>query len=362
MEKMMINVTKTFVPPIEEYQKYVAEILARNWLTNQGPCVAELETRLKQYLGTPYLNFVTNGTIALQLALRTLDILEGEVITTPFSYVATVSSILWERCKPIFVDINPDTFCIDANLIEDAITPRTKAIMGVHVYGYPCDIEAIQAISQKYNLPVIYDGAHAFGCTYHGKSLLSYGTISTCSFHATKLFHTVEGGCVISSDQEKYDKLSLMLRFGHNNDDHIQLGINGKASELHAAMGLCNLKYISEIIAKRKLVSERYDHLLEGSFQRPVVPADFEYNYAYYPILLEDEANLLAVREALNAKQIFPRRYFYPSLNNLPYLPEEQACPISENFATRVLSLPLYTDLSMEDVTLISSVVKEAAA
>jgi dTDP-4-amino-4,6-dideoxygalactose transaminase len=356
----MINVTKTFEPPIEEYLKYVSEIYERNWFTNQGPCVQELETQLKEYLGTPQLNFVGNGTIALQLALRTLDLLAGEIITTPFSYVATVSSILWERCKPVFVDIEPNTFCIDADQIEAAITPQTKGIMGVHVYGYPCNISTIAAISRKYNLPVIYDGAHAFGCKYRGKALLSYGTISTCSFHATKIFHTIEGGCVISHNQEHYDKLSLMLRFGHNNDDHFQLGINGKGSELHAAMGLCNLKYIAEIIAKRKVVSDTYDKLLEGSVQRPVPPVDFEYNYVYHPILLKDEAELLAVREALNAKQIYPRRYFYPSLNTLPYLPDRQAFPVSENIASRVLCLPLYADLSMEDVALISSIVNEA--
>jgi len=356
----MINVTKTFVPPVEEYIKYVSAILESNWLTNQGPYVLELESCLKQYLGTPNLNFVGNGTIALQLALRTLDLLDGEIITTPFSYVATVSSILWERCKPVFVDIESNTFCIDASQIEEAISSKTRAIMGVHVYGYPCDIHAIDEIGKKNNLPVIYDGAHAFGCIYQGKSLLSYGTITTCSFHATKLFHTVEGGCVITHDQNNYDKLSLMLRFGHNNDDHIRLGINGKNSELHAAMGLCNLKYITDIIAKRKAISCRYDQLLGGTVQLPISPAELEYNYAYYPILLKDESSLLAVKEALNSRQICPRRYFYPSLNRLPYLIEKQSCPVSENIASRVLCLPLYADLSIEDVELISSIVNEA--
>ena len=356
----MINVTKPFLPPSEEYIKYVSDILERGWLTNQGPYVLELEARLKQYLGTPSLNFVSNGTIALQLALRALDILDGEIITTPFSYVATVSSILWERCKPVFVDIASDTFCIDASKIEAAITPNTRAIMGVHVYGYPCDVQTIDAIAQKHNLPVIYDGAQAFASNYLGKSLLSYGTIATCSFHATKLFHTIEGGCVITHNQENYDKVSLMLRFGHNNDDHIQLGINAKSSELHAAMGLCNLKYVPDILARRKAISEAYDQHLAGAVCRPVSPAGLEYNYAYYPILLDNEAALLSVREALNKKQIYPRRYFYPSLNLLPYLPKKQACPVSENIASRVLSLPLYADLSIVNVELISSIVKEA--
>lgn len=356
----MINVTKSFLPPTEEYLKYVSDIFERGWLTNQGPYVVELEEKLKQYLGTPYLNFVSNGTIALQLAIRTLDILEGEIITTPFSYVATVSSILWERCKPVFVDISPDTFCMDSRKIEASITPNTKAIMGVHVYGYPCDIQSIGAIAQKHHLPVIYDGAQAFASNYHGKSLLSYGTISICSFHATKLFHTIEGGCVITQSKEDYDKVSLMLRFGHNNDDHIQLGINGKNSELHAAMGLCNLKYVPEIIAKRKAISEAYDQFLAGVVQRPIPPDGLEYNYAYYPVFLKDEAALISVRDVLNKKQIFPRRYFYPSLNVLPYLPDYQPCPISEDVASRVLCLPLYSDLSLENVEVVSSIVKDA--
>lgn len=355
----MINVTKSFLPPTEEYMKYVSDIFERGWLTNQGPYVAELEEKLKQYLGTPFLNFVSNGTIALQLAIRTLDILEGEIVTTPFSYVATVSSILWERCKPVFVDISPDTFCMDPGKIEAAITPSTRAIMGVHVYGYPCDTDTIDDIAKKHNLPVIYDGAQAFASDYLGKSLLSYGTISICSFHATKLFHTIEGGCVITQSKEDYDKVSLMLRFGHNNDDHIQLGINGKNSELHAAMGLCNLKYVPDILAKRKAISEAYDQFLAGVVQRPIPPEGLKYNYAYYPVFLKDEAALISVRDALNKKQIFPRRYFYPSLNLLPYLPDYQPCPISEDVASRVLCLPLYSDLSTENVKLVSSIVKD---
>jgi len=357
---MKINVTKSFVPPAVEYMEYVSKILESGCLTNQGPYVVELEQRLKDTLGTPYLKLVTNGTIALQLAIRALDILDGEIITTPFSYVATVSSILWERCTPVFVDIESNTFCIDPAKIEAAITPKTKAIMPVHVYGYPCDVVAIERIAQKHGLPVLYDAAQAFASNYLGKSLLSFGTISTCSFHATKLFHTIEGGCVISHDKQTYEKISLMLRFGHNNDDHIQLGINGKNSELHAAMGLCNLKYVPEIISKRKAVSAAYDRYLKGKVQRPELPAQLEYNYAYYPILLEDEAALLLVREKLNAQQIYPRRYFFPSLNLLPYLSKKQACPVSENIASRVLSLPLYPDLSMGNVELNSSLVKEA--
>jgi dTDP-4-amino-4,6-dideoxygalactose transaminase len=354
----MIYVTKPFLPPDNEYMEYVSEIMVRGWLTNQGPNVLELESQLKRIINTPFINFVSNGTVAIQLGLRTVDILEGEIITTPFSYVATVSSILWERCTPVFVDIEPNTYCIDAGKIEAAITARTRAVMGVHVFGYPCDVQAIELIAKMHSLKVIYDGAHAFAVNYLGKPLLDYGDIATCSFHATKLFHTIEGGCVITHNQRDYDNLSLMMRFGHNNDTHIQLGINAKNSELHAAMGLCNLKYVPEIINKRRVICEHYDRALKDIVERPRPPCGLEYNYAYYPILLKNEACLLEVVEALKRDEIYPRRYFFPSLNLLPYLKSTSNCPISENIASRILCLPLYFDLPIEDVERISSIVK----
>lgn len=345
----MINVTKTFLPPIEEYNKYISQIWQSSYLTNQGPLLRELEAKLSVFLGVENFHYLTNGTIALQIALKALDITEGEIITTPFSYVATTSSILWERCKPVFVDIEPNNFTIDADKIEQAITPATKAIMPVHVFGYACNIEKIEQIAQKHNLKVIYDAAHAFASTYKGKSLLDYGDISTCSFHATKLFHTVEGGACIVKDKAISDKLELIKRFGHLGDDHFCLGINAKQSEFHAAMGLANLPYIDDIVASRKKVSDLYDNLFQGKLQRPKQQADLAYNYAYYPVVFENEAQLLKIFETLNSQGIFPRRYFYPSLNNLSYVKGE-SCPISEDISLRIACLPLYTDLEKSAV------------
>ena len=223
-----IYVTRSYMPPISEYQRYVNKIFKSKQLTNQGCLLKELEQTLSNHLNVNHFHYVTNGTIALQLALKVLGIENCEVITTPFSYVATVSSILWQNCKPVFVDIEPDNFTIDVNKIEEKITQNTKAIMPVHVFGYACDVDKIQELANKYNLKVIYDAAHAFDSMYNGISLLNYGDISTCSFHATKLFHTIEGGACIVKDKEISEKLELMKRFGHNGDEHLCLGINAK--------------------------------------------------------------------------------------------------------------------------------------
>lgn len=353
-----IFVTKSFMPPKEEYFDYINKIYENGVLTNQGPLLKELEAKLSSFLGVENLQFITNGTIALQLALNALDIEDGEIITTPFSYVATTSSILWERCKPVFVDIEPDNFMIDTDKIEAAITPNTRAIMPVHVFGYACDVDKIQTIANKYNLKVIYDGAHAFGTKYKGTSLLNYGDISTLSFHATKLFHTIEGGACVVKDSLVNEKLNLAKRFGHTGDTHIQLGINGKQSEFNAAMGLANFTHISDIMDKRRRISELYDKELNGLVQRPKKQDNLEYNYAYYPVVFKSENELLKVFEALNKEEIYPRRYFYPSLNTLPYLKEYKACPISEDICSRIACLPLYPDLKEEDVLRICGVIK----
>lgn len=352
----MINVTKTFLPPIEEYQKYISQIWQSSYLTNQGPLLKELEAKLSAFLGVENFHYVTNGTIALQVALKALDIKEGEIITTPFSYVATTSSILWERCKPVFVDIEPNNFTIDADKIEQAITPATKAIMPVHVFGYACDVEKIEKIAQKYNLKVIYDAAHAFASDYKGKSLLSFGDISTCSFHATKLFHTGEGGACIIKDKAISDKLELIKRFGHFGDEHICLGINAKQSEFHAALGLSVLPYISGLITQRKRTSDLYDSLLRDKLQRPNPQEGLRYNYSYYPVVFENEEHLLKAFAALGKENIYPRRYFYPSLNNLPYIMGEN-CPISEDISSRIACLPLYAGLEDDIVEKVANVV-----
>ena len=355
-----IFVTKSFLPPLEEYSAYVAKIFENGQLTNQGPLVGELEKKLSAYLGVEHFQFVTNGTVAIQIALKALGIEDGEVITTPFSYVATTSSILWERCKPVFVDIEPDNFTIDVNKIEEKITPKTRAIMPVHVFGYACDVEGIQKIADKYNLKVIYDAAHAFASVYKGRSLVSYGDISTCSFHATKLYHTIEGGACIIKDKAVSEKLNLIKRFGHNADEHIRLGINAKQSEFNAAMGLPNFPYLSQIIDKRKILSNLYDKLLSGYVKRPKQQENLLYNYAYYPVVFKDENQLLKVFKTLNEHNIFPRRYFYPSLNKLPYLDDYEACPISEDISSRIACLPLYVDLKESEAERICALIIES--
>jgi dTDP-4-amino-4,6-dideoxygalactose transaminase len=345
-----INVTEAFLPPYEEFEKYLKDLWQSHNLTNQGPLLHKLESQLEEYLGLSNLHVMTNGTIALQVALQALGITEGEVITTPFSYVATVSSILWQRCTPVFVDIEPDTYCIDASKIEAAITPRTKAIMAVHVFGNPCDVDKIEAIASTHKLKVIYDGAHAFGVEYKGKSLLEYGDITMCSFHATKLFHTIEGGCLVVKDKNVSDRVELIKRFGHTGNDHYMLGINAKASEFQAAMGLSILPYVDQIIEKRQVVSEHYNKLLSNKLRRLVTQEDVKPNYSYYPVLLESEDQLLSKLDDFNSINVYPRRYFYPSLNRLPYIENHQNCPVSEDIANRILCLPLYSDLASEDI------------
>ena len=353
-----INVTKPYLPPKSEYQQQVSEIFDNCILTNQGPKVQELESTLKKYLQAENFHYVTNGTIALQLALKALAIEDGEIITTPFSYVATTSSILWERCKPVFVDIEADNFTIDADKIEAAITPRTKAIMAVHVFGYACAIEKIQEIAARHKLKVIYDAAHSFGSRYKGQALSCYGDISTLSFHATKLFHTIEGGACIVKEKGVSERLEMIKRFGHQGDDYYCLGINAKQDEFNAAMGLAIFPHLAEIIEKRKRLSDLYDDLLRGLVSRPKKQEDLEYNYAYYPVLFKSEDELLQVFDKLNAEEIFPRRYFYPSLNNLPYLQEKQICPVSEDISRRIACLPFYPGLSETSIQKITYIIR----
>lgn len=352
----MINVTKTFLPDFDEYTSILKRAWDKGWITNNGELVLELEEKLKKYLGVKEFLFCANGTIVLQMALKVFNITK-EVITTPFSYVATTNAILWQGCTPVFVDIDPKTFCINADKIEEAITINTHAILATHVYGLPCDVEKIEAIAAKYHLKVIYDGAHAFGCEYKGRSLLSYGDISTCSFHATKIFHTVEGGCIISDNKTVAQQLFLFRQFGHIYDDYLSVGINGKNSEFHAAMGLCVLPKIDFIIEEQKKITECYNDKLSGLVSKPVIPPYLKYNYSYYPILLENEEKLLKVQLALKEKDIFPRRYFFPSLNTLQYI-EYKEMPVSEFVAKRVMCLPLYVGLNKESVTQICGIIK----
>lgn len=352
----MIPVTKPFLPPREEYNHYLDGIWQRNWLTNSGPLVNELELQLKEYLGLDHLLFLGNGTIALQIAIKALG-LKGEIITTPFSYVATTSSIVWEGCKPVFVDIDPETWNIDHRKIEAAITSETTGILATHVYGNPCNIEAIEDIAQKFNLKVIYDAAHAFGVTYKGRSIFTYGDISTTSFHATKLFHTIEGGAVFTKDPNLLKRMSQMRNFGHSSFVEFgEVGINGKNSEFHAAMGLVNLQYIKEIISKRKLIYSRYQKVLNPlRVNTPKLLSPEGHNYAYYPVLFEDETTLQKAMVALESNNVFTRRYFYPALSSLNYV-SDFTLPVVEDIAKRVLCLPVYHQLSVEEIDFIARI------
>ncbi|RDC55822.1 DegT/DnrJ/EryC1/StrS family aminotransferase [Pedobacter chinensis] len=344
----MINVTKTFLPPFEEYTTQLKRAWDKAWITNNGELAHELEELLKKYLNLDHLLYAANGTIVLQLALKALEI-TGEVITTPFSYVATTTALLWENCTPVFVDINDRNFCIDENKIEAAITPKTQAILATHVYGHPCNIAAIEKIASKHRLKVIYDAAHAFGTQYNGNSVFNYGDVSTCSFHATKVFHTGEGGCMVAKDPVIAEKLMLYRQFGHIGEDYYTMGINAKNSEMHAAMGLCNLKYIDDILLKRKQVWEHYAESLKNhDLQILEIDGNVSYNYAYFPVVFTCEEQLLEAVTDLNAKGIIPRRYFNPSLNKLPYV-DYAPCPVAESIASRVLCLPLFYELATED-------------
>jgi dTDP-4-amino-4,6-dideoxygalactose transaminase len=356
----MINVTKTYLPPIEEFQNYVEEIWQRNQLTNNGPLVKELEVKLKEYLGVKHCLFVSNGTIALQIALKILNITK-EVITTPFSYCATSHSIVWENCFPIFADISPKDFCIDPQKIEALITPNTQAILATHVYGNPCAVDELALIAKRNNIKLIYDAAHCFGVDVNDTSIFNYGDISTCSFHSTKVFHSTEGGAIFTNNDEYAYLIDLYRSFGHKGDNYLTVGINGKNSEFHAAMGLCVLPRVTEIVEARKKIFAIYDSRLNwNKIGKPSVEIPTKSNYAYYPVFFQSEECLLKVRAALEAEDIFPRRYFYPSLSTLKFLVPKSNCPISDDYSPRALALPLYYDLAHADVERICQIINDS--
>ena len=344
----MINVTKIYLPELKKYEEYIEKIFNLGLVTNNGPLVKELQNRLEKYLGVKHLLLVSNGTIALQIVYKLLDI-KGEAITTPFSFVATTSSQLWEGINTVFVDINKDTFNIDYTKFEEKISKTTSAIIPVHVFGNACDVEKIDEIAKKYNLKVIYDAAHAFGVKYKGNSVLNYGDISTLSFHATKIFHTIEGGALVINDDELYDKAIRLINFGITDAEHItEVGINGKMNEFQAAMGLCVLDDIDKIFENRKKVYENYMNYLSKNMIKQVQNIDSSLNYSYFPVVFKDEETLLKVKEALASENIYARRYFYPSLNDLPYIKDKtNKTPNSESVSSRILCLPMYDSLEL---------------
>ena len=345
----MINVTKTYLPDKEKYKKYIDQIYDNGWVTNNGPMVKLLEKRLAEYLGVRNIVLVSNGTVALEIAYRTLGI-KGDVITTPFSFVATTSSLVTNGLSPIFADIDSQTLNIDPRNIEKLVTSNTSAIVPVHVFGNASEVEKIETIAKKHNLKLVYDAAHAFGVRCKGASILNYGDISTLSFHATKIFHSIEGGALIINDDSLVEKVRYLINFGIKSQEEIpELGTNAKMNEFEAAMGLCVLDDMQELNVKRKIVYELYKKELEGVVKFQEQNKDSTQTYSYFPIILESEEQLKKISKALNLKDIFPRRYFYPSLDALTYINPKQFCKISRDIASRILCLPMYAELDSAD-------------
>lgn len=349
----MINVTKPKIHNKKKLYYYFDKIINSGQFTNEGDIHKKLHSELLKKFNFKYIQLVANGNLALQMAIKSLHI-KGDVITTPFSYVATTNSILWEGCNPIFVDIDKKTLCIDPNLIEQAITKKTSAILATHVFGNACNVNIISKIAKKYKLKVIYDGAHSFGVSYKGKPLLNYGDCSIVSFHATKLFNTAEGGAIVTSKKIINNDIEYLKRFGHyGEEDYKMVGINAKLSEFHAALGLTNLPYLEKEIEKRKKISHLYDkYFFDFNIIRPEFDKDIKRNYSYYPVIFSSKNEREEVRKYLIENNIISRRYFWPSLNKLPFLHKnlQKKCPVSENTADRILCLPIYYDLKLKEV------------
>lgn len=361
-----IYVTQPYLPPLSEFIPYLENIWESKWLTNSGPYHEELEKELADYLGVDHLALFANGTLALVTALQALRI-TGEVITTPFSFVATTHSLLWNGIKPVFVDIDPETLNLDPDKIEAAITPHTTAIMPVHVYGRPCDVEKIQKIADIYGLKVIYDAAHAFGVKFRGESLLRHGDLSTMSFHATKIYNTFEGGAIVCPDAKTKNRIDDLKNFGfHDETTVVAPGINAKMNEIQAAFGLLQLKHIDKAIDRRREIDAQYRKELASvkGISTPRLPVDTVYNYAYFPILIEKEYPL--TRDELNDKLrrqgIFPRRYFYPLISEFPMyrgLPSAHRgnLPTATEVATKIICLPIYPNILDQEISYIISLI-----
>lgn len=354
----MIPVTKPYLPSREKLDRYIDGIYERNWLTNNGPLVQELTRRLEEYLGVENLLLVANGTLALQIAYQTLAVSNAnrdkkpEAITTPFTFIATASSLKWEGVQPVFTDIDPNTWCLAPEKIEAAITPNTRAIIPVHVFGNACDVEAIGEIARRKNLRVIYDASHAFGVNYQGQSLLKYGDAATLSFHATKLFHTGEGGAIVFKRKEDLERAKKKINFGIAGPESIdELGINAKMNELQAALGLCVLDEMEENMRARAEVWRRYEQVLPKSLQLQVKHQTLGYNHAYFPIVFESEAQTIRVATTLKENGVFARRYFYPSLDSVACLDAPAELPVSRSIASRILCLPISGQLAEADQT-----------
>ena len=355
----MILVTKPYIPNLKKYTRYISEVNDREWLTNFGPLHQELTTRLEEYLGVENLLLVSNGTLALQVAYRALG-LRGDVITTPFSFVATSSSLVWEGLTPKYIDIDPEKLSLDPSLLPARPAKTISGVQAVHVYGNPADTTSLDQYCKDHNLKMVYDGAHAFGINIKSKSVLLAGDASTLSFHATKVFHTVEGGAVIFKDKKIFQLAKQMINFGYDDSKEIKsVGLNSKLNEYQAAVGLVLLDEIDKIIEKRSDILHYYQMKLAGKVQFPIWSKDATQNGAYAPILLESEKEVLQVMQGLQKVGIQTRRYFHPSLNKAKGLGENGLCPVSESVSDRVLCLPMYTSLTKpEQIKVISELLK----
>ncbi|KAF1081447.1 MAG: Aminotransferase, DegT/DnrJ/EryC1/StrS family [Candidatus Rifleibacterium amylolyticum] len=358
---MTINVTRTYLPDRQKLDGYIDKIYESAWVTNNSRFCQELEARLKDYLGVKNLILVANGTLALQVLYKAMAI-KGSVITTPFSFIATTSSLLWEGLRPVFADINAASWNIDTDKISDQITSDCSAIVPVHVFGNPCEIEKIDRIAQKHSLKVIYDGAHAFGVNYKGESVLNRGQASILSFHATKMFHTIEGGAIVTSDDDLAKQIRLMINFGITGPETIEcIGINCKMNEFQAAMGLCILDDMPAIENSRRKVWEYYKNNLSTRLLWQQWNDNSNQNFHYAPVLFPCEAALKKAQSALTASNIFPRRYFYPSLNTLAFTGNLSSMPVSEDIASRILCLPIFSELAIEQQQRIVEIINQNA-
>lgn len=362
MKKKTTFVTQPSLPALKKLIPYLEQIWKKKILTNNGPFHQKFESALCNYLSVPYISLVSNATIGLIIALKALDI-KGEVITTPYSYVATAHSLVWNKIKPIFVDIDPDTLNLDPRKIESAITPNTSAIMPVHVYGNPCDVDKIEAIAKKNNLKVIYDAAHAFGVKCHCGSILKHGDLSILSFHATKVFNTFEGGAIISHDKKTKDHIDQIKNFGFTGETTIeQIGINGKMSEFNAALGLLQLKQIDNDIGKRKKIDQVYREGLENiPGIKCLTYTNMEKgNYSYFPIFIDDNYPLTRdqLYNKLKKKGINGRRYFYPLITNFPMYQNKKNLMYAKKISEKVICLPIYTTMEKKNINLILNIIK----
>lgn len=358
----MLPLIRPYKPNRQKVDKYLDSIYERNWFTNNGPLLQELRVRLEEYLGVKNLLLVANGTLALQVAYRALGI-SKQAITTPYSFVATSSSLVWENIQTVFADINPQSLNLCPIETAKKISSTTQAIVPVHVYGNPCDVDAFEALSNKHNVKVIYDAAHAFGVKVNDKSILTAGDASTLSFHATKVFHTVEGGAIIFKDPAMYEQAFDIINFGmqYGQTDIDKVGLNAKMSEVHAAFGLAMLDDIEKIISKRTMLLEQYQELLKDYVTLPVWSADTESNGSYCPILLSSESQKEIVLEALKDRSIMARKYFSPSLDKVEFFNSNSTiCSVSRDTSSRALCLPMYYELESEEVDLVCSIIKQA--